>query len=373
MNNIEKNKKVLVVATVDSHILNFQTPYLKLLKDKGFEVHVCTGENGKIPYCDKKHAISISRSPYKIGNIKAIKQLRKIIDENNYEFIECHTPMGSVVTRLAARHARKHGTKVLYTAHGFHFYKGAPLLNWIIYYPIEKWLSKYTDTLVTINKEDYEFSIKKFKKIKNIEYINGIGLDNSKLDIEITEKELANLRKKIGIDEKNVVLSYVAELNKNKNQILLIKAVEQLIKQGEKNYMLLLVGDGILKQYYQKYIEEKGLTNNIKLLGKRKDIPQILKLTDIYVASSLREGLPVNVLEAMYMELPIIATDNRGHRELINNNSNAYLIDNKIEELKNRITDIKGNIKVKWNMQKYLLEDIKKQLVKIYNIDKEQK
>lgn len=367
MSNIKKSKKVLFVATVDSHIINFHIPYLKLFREKGYEVHVCTGEEGKIPYCDKKYSISIKRNPYKIDNIVAIKQLKNIINENNYEIIHCHTPMGSVVTRLAAKEARKNGTRVIYTAHGFHFYKGAPLLNWLIYYPIEKWLSKYTDCLITINQEDYELAKKKFKKCKQIELVHGVGFNTKKFDIEISEQELDKLRKQIEIDKKNIVLTYVAELNKNKNQILLIKTIEELIKE-DKKYRLLLIGDGNKKQEYEKYIEQHYLQDYVKILGKRTDIPQILKLTNIYVASSLREGLPINILEAMYMGLPIIATNNRGHRELIKGEENGDIINNNIDELKDRITKMcesEEQIK-KYNIDQYKIETVEEKMHKIY-------
>ena len=156
-------KKVLFTATVDSHILHFHLPYLKLFKDNGYEVHVATNGDEVIPYCDVKHQICIERSPFKVNNIKAIKQLRKIIDKEKFDIVHCHTPMGSVVARIASKNARKnYGTRVIYTCHGFHFYKGAPLFNWIIFYPIEWYLSKYTDTLITINHEDENLARKKF-------------------------------------------------------------------------------------------------------------------------------------------------------------------------------------------------------------------
>ena len=179
-------KKVLFSATVDSHILHFHLPYLKLFKEHGYEVHVATNGTEKIPYCDVKHVVSFERSPYKVNNLKAIKQLRKIINNEKFDIIHCHTPMGSVVTRLAAKKARKkYGTRVIYTAHGFHFYKGAPKLNWMLFYPVEKYLAKYTDTLITINSEDYELAKKRFsKRCKNIEYVPGVGVDKSKFSFE---------------------------------------------------------------------------------------------------------------------------------------------------------------------------------------------
>lgn len=311
-----KLKKVLFVATVTKHINAFHIPYLKWFKEEGYEVHVASNGNEQIEYCDKHYNLPFERFPLKKVNLKTYKKLKTIINENKYEIIHCHTPVGGALTRLAAKEVRKNGTRVIYTAHGFHFFKGAPLINWILYYPVEKWLSNYTDCLITINHEDYELAKKKFKKCKQIELVHGVGLDTSRFDIKISEEELEKLRKEISINKSHIVLSYVAELNENKNQILLIKTMEELIKQNG-NYRLLLIGDGNKRQDYEQYIKNHSLEKYIKILGIRKDIPQILKLTNIYIASSLREGLPVNILEAMYMGLPVIATDNRGHRELV--------------------------------------------------------
>ena len=209
-------KKVLYVATVDIHIKTFHLPYLKMLHDMGYEVHVATNGKEEFPDCDKKHTICIERSPYKLKNIKAIKQLKKIIDKEKFDIIHCHTPMGSVVTRLAAKKSRKkHNTKVLYTAHGFHFYKGAPLLNWILFYPIEKYLSKYTDTLITINQEDYNLAKNKFsKRCNNIEYVPGVGIDTEKFNIKLTEKEKNQFKKNIGIKKEDFILTCVARMDK---------------------------------------------------------------------------------------------------------------------------------------------------------------
>lgn len=175
-------KKVLFTATVDSHIELFHLPYLKLFKDKGYEVHVATNSDKKIPYCDKKIKIPFRRSPFKIDNIKAIKMLKKVIMEEKYDIIHTHTPMGSAVTRLAAKKARKkYHTRVIYTAHGFHFFKGSSIKNWLIYYSVEKWLSRYTDTLILINQEDYQLAKKKFKKCSDIQYVPGVGIDEKKI------------------------------------------------------------------------------------------------------------------------------------------------------------------------------------------------
>ena len=368
--------KVLFVATVTNHINGFHIPYLKMFKEKGYEVHVASKGNQTIPFCDKHYELPFQRFPLKKNNIETYKELKKIINENNYEIIHCHTPVGGVLTRLVARKARKKGTRVIYTAHGFHFYKGAPLLNWLIYYPIEKICSRWTDTLITINTEDYEFAKKKFKKCKDIKLVHGVGLDTSRFYKELTNEEKIEKRKELGINKEDIVFSYVAELNKNKNQILLINTIKEL-KKEMTNVKLLLVGQGPLYEEYLNVIKDNNLEENIKLLGRREDINEILSITDIYLASSLREGLPVNIMEAMYKGIPVIATDNRGHRDLIEDNTNGFLVNDidrildKIKELINN-NSIKEKIikKEKKDINKYTINSVIKEMKKIYEKDK---
>lgn len=322
-------KKVLFVASVAGHIKNFHTPYLKLFKDKGYTTYVAANwtlkENEKIDFCDNFIQLPIERKPFSLKNIKAIFKLKKLLKVEKFDIIHCHTPMGSVVARLAAKEARKNGTRVIYTAHGYHFYKGAPLINWLLYYPVEKWLAKYTDTQITITQEDFDLAKKKFK-IKDLNLVHGVGLDEEKFNILISDEEKENLKQELKIDDKSVVCTYVAELNKNKNQQLLIKAIKRL-KYDNNNVTLLLVGKGRYEPKLLKLIKKMNLEENVKLLGYRSDIVKILSITDIYLASSLREGLPVNVMEAMYMGLPIIAVDNRGHRELVQHNENGFIVE----------------------------------------------
>ena len=337
-------KKVLFTATVDSHILQFHIPYLKMFKDNGYEVHVATNGTDKIPYCDVKHTVSFERDPIKFNNIKAIKQLKKIINENNFEIIHCHTPMGSVVTRIAAKKARNKGTRVIYTAHGFHFFKGAPLANWLIFYPIEKYLSKYTDCLITINQEDYELAKRKFKKCRQIELVHGVGVDESKFNFEMSDKEKHELRESLGLRDNDFVIIYVAELSKRKNQGMLIQAVKKLIDEGRNNIKVILPGTDSRNGYYQRMAKNLEIEENIKFLGYRKDIPKLLKISDLYVSTAKQEGLPVNIMEAMCCGLPIIATDCRGNRDLVD----ECVKINNIEELKvkilKKITQKKSNV-----------------------------
>lgn len=365
-------KKVLFVATVDSHIRHFHIPYLKYFKENGYEVHVATAndENEKFEFCDKKHTITFERSPFKINNLKAIKQMKKLLAEEKYDLVHCHTPMGGVVTRLAAKQARKEGTKIFYTAHGFHFYKGAPLVNWLIYYPIEKWLSKYTDVLITINEEDYNYS-KKFKA-KRVEKIDGIGVEAQKFTIELSEKEKDELRREFNIENKDVVLTYVAELNTDKNQPMLIEAVEETLKRNS-NIKLLLVGKGKLEEEYKKIIKEKNLENNVILTGYRTDVNKIFKITDVAVSTSIREGLGLNMIEALLSDVPVAASKVRGHLEIVEDGVNGLLFETKeelIEVLSKMIDDKNLRNKLKSNasksVQRFVLENSLKKGISIY-------
>lgn len=319
-------KKVLFTATVDSHILAFHLPYLKYFKENGYEVHVATNGEQEIPYCDKKIKISFERSPFKLNNIRAIKALKDVITEEKYDIIHTHTPMGSVVTRLAARKERKkNNTRVMYTAHGFHFYKGAPISYWLLFYPVEKYLSKYTDTLILINEEDYSLAKRKFKKCKDIHYVPGVGIDKEKMSVSMTKKEKKDFRRSLGLKEEDFIMIYPAELSRRKNQKWLIETTEEIIKK-HSNIHLLLPGKDSLNGELQELVKKLGLDQNIHFLGFRKDIPKLLQISDIAVSASKQEGLPVNILEAMFVSLPIIATDCRGNRDLIEDNVNGFIV-----------------------------------------------
>ena len=267
-------RKVLFVATITGHINAFHIPYFKMFKENGYEVHVASNGEQDIKYCDKHFNISFARSPLNVNNMKAYKELKTVINENKYDIIHCHTPVGGALTRVAAKEARKHGTRVIYTAHGFHFYKGAPIKNWLVFYPIERYLARLTDTIITINKEDFELAKRKLK-CKDIQMVHGVGLDIKKFDADISEKDIEKIKEQCKINEKTIVLTYVAEINKNKNQILLINAMENLCTKDNR-YKLILVGDGTEKENCEKYVKEKGLEQNVIFLGKRNDIEQIL-------------------------------------------------------------------------------------------------
>lgn len=366
-------EKVLFTATVDGHILNFHVPYLKWFKEQGYEVHVASNGDSDIPFADVKYNIPFERSPYKLANLKAYKQLKKIINDNSYKLIHCHTPMGSVLTRLAARNARRKGTKVIYTAHGFHFFKGAPIKNWLLYYPVEKWLSRYTDCLITINDEDYQCAVKKNFKAGFIKKVNGVGVDLNKFTPQTDEKK-KKLRKKYGYYENDFILIYVAEMSYRKHQDLLINVVN-ILRTRIPNLKLLLVGTGNLLNKYKEQAKSLKLEKYINFLGYRKDVPNLMTIADVSVSSSRQEGLPVNVMEAMATGLPLVVTDCRGNKDLVVNDENGFVVGiddvdsfsdavEKIFKSKDlRIRFRKRNLEI---IGKYSLEKVKQEMKEIY-------
>lgn len=320
-------QKILFCATVDYHFKAFHLPYLKWFKEQGWEVHVAASGTQELPFVDKKFTIPIQRSPFHRNNVTAYRELKELIDRNEYRLIHCHTPMGGALGRLAARTARKkHGTKVLYTAHGFHFCKGAPLVNWLVYYPIEKTLSRVTDCLITINQEDFQLAQAHRFRAGQIKHVHGVGVNTEQFHpIALAQKQ--ELRKAYGYREQDFLMVYAAEFNKNKNQALLIKTMAN-IKDQIPQAKLLLAGDGPLLLECKQLAAQLGVGSMVDFLGYREDIEQLLNISDLAVASSLREGLPVNIMEAMACGLPVIASDNRGHRELIQPQRNGWIIEN---------------------------------------------
>ena len=353
-------KKALIVATVlKKHIVQFHIPTIRMLKDMGWQVDAAAANDydGEydVSFCDNYYDIPFGRSPLSETNRTAYKQLKQLIDEGDYDVVHCHTPMGGFLTRLAAREARKKGTKVFYTAHGFHFYKGAPLLNWILYYPAEKYCSEMTDVLITITKEDYELAKRKMKAAA-IEYIPGIGIDVDKFNNAeaLCQKETGKYR-----------LLSVGEMVKNKNHISAIKALKLLNRDDIEYY---IAGEGELKEELQKQAEEL-LPGQVHFLGYRNDLPQIYKNADLFIHPSFREGMPVALMEAMAAGAPCIASDVRGSRDLLDE---KYLFDpNDISEIADKINQVlmliaSGNYDGYKDMSEYREQNVLKQLQVIY-------
>lgn len=364
-------KKVLFTATVvKTHINVFHLPYLKWFKEQGYEVHVAAkndfiNEPCIIPNCDKYYDINFTRFPFSKANIKAYKQLKKLIQENNYEIIHCHTPVAGVLTRLAAR--KNKNTTVMYTAHGFHFFKGAPPLNWLIYYPVERFCARFTDKLITINKEDYERA-KRFSLRKNgkVYYVPGIGINLEK--IQNLKVDIKQKKKELGMSENTLILLSVGELNKNKNHETVLQALSKL---KDKNFIYLICGRGVLKEYLERKIQELRIENKVKLLGYRNDVMEILKISDLFIFPSKREGLPVSVIEAMAAGLPVIASNVRGNRDLIAKENlfepeDIAALTNLIKEQLEAIQNKKLKKVAYANLEQYSLKNVLKQMVEIY-------
>lgn len=353
-------KKVLFVAkVVRLHINLFHLPYIKWFKENGWQVDVAAGNDFKnpeecnIPYCDNFYSISIKRSPLRKENLQAIRQLQDLIEKEEYQIVHCHTPMGSVVARVAAAKSRRLGTKVLYTAHGFHFYKGAPLFNWIVYYPVERILSRFTDVLITINHEDYNRA--KRLKAKQVEYIPGIGLDIDKFH---KVSDASEVRSALGLAENDIFAITVGELTKRKNQITLIRAVAKL---EDPHFHLFICGDGVQHETLVAQIKHLGLEEQVHLLGFRKDVYRLCGSADLFLFVSLQEGLPVAVMEAMACGLPVICSNIRGNKELITQGKGGYLVNpTDIDETAQRIRQCLEKPEQMKQMKLYNKEKIKK-------------
>ena len=331
--------KVLFIATVTEHINAFHLPYLKWFKGQGWEIHVATHGDDDVLYCDKKHNISIERSPFRLGNIKAYFELRSILKAEKFDIIHGHTPMGGMLARLCGKSYRKSGTRVIYTAHGFHFYKGASLINWLLYYPIEKLLSRYTNDLININHEDYDLAKRKMKA-KRVHYVPGVGIDVEKLSITSVSQDACEnsslvassksstltltsaKRRELNIPENATVLISVGELNKNKNHRVAIEALAQL---KNDNLYYVICGSGVLQEPLQSLAEKLQIQENVLFLGQRNDIAKLLHMSDIFVFPSLREGLPVSLMEAMASGLPCIVSNIRGNTDLIKHEKGGLL------------------------------------------------
>lgn len=308
--------KVLFVATVvKTHILEFHIPYLKMFKDMGWETAVAARNDFEnpddcvIPYCDNYYDIPFERSPAKPGNVRAYKKLKKIIDEEGYDIIHCHTPVGGVIGRLASANARTKGSKVFYTAHGFHFFKGASLTNWILFYPVERLFARITDVLITINTEDFERA-KSFRS-RRISYVPGIGVDFKKF-IGGSAERAKNLRKELGIPDDATIWLSVGEVNKNKNHTVII----DVLKDHDDSWFVLCGNGPKLKELKNK-AKRLGVADRTIFAGYRTDVADFYKMADLFIFPSYREGLPVALMEAMASGIRCVASANRGTNDLM--------------------------------------------------------
>lgn len=321
-------KKVLFVASVVKiHIMVFHIPYLKWFHENGYEVHVAAQNDYdnptelSIPYCDKFHDISFNRNPFTIDNIKAYNNLLSLYEKENFDVIHCHTPIGATIARLAYKNSIKKNATIFYTAHGFHFYKGSSKVNWLIYYPIEYYLSKYTDVLITMNEEDYQNSLK-MRAVNNIK-VPGVGFDLENIE-KIKNNPVKLDRRDFNINDNDFLILSVGETNKNKNHEIVIKALKYVNK---KNIKYIICGEGPEMDNLLELVNRLDLGSQVHFAGFRSDVLKFYSFADLFVFPSFREGLSVSLMEAMAFGLPVLASNVRGNRDLIEDCKGGYLFD----------------------------------------------
>ncbi len=330
-------KKALIITTVSGFLLQFERENVRILQDLGYEVHYATNmSNPKYFFTDEEqaglnviwHDIPICQSPFHIfKNFRAFRMVQALIKKEHISLIHCNNPVGGVIGRLAARKDYGWVIKVIYTAHGFHFYKGAPLPAGWIYEAVERSLAHLTDALVVINREDYQ-NARKFTLKKNgiLRRIPGVGLDMEVFTPYTDQHRLKN-RQKLGIPEDAFFLVCVGELNKNKNQQIIVKVLEKMRESGTESRPVFcaICGEGRERKNLEKSISKAGLEDQIVLYGYCHPIAPVMGCADAMIFPSHREGMGMAALEALAMGVPVIAADNRGTREYMLHKENGWL------------------------------------------------
>ncbi len=384
---MKDRKKALITATTPYMIKQFLLNDIKVLQNLGYEIDVATNfqtfdvisekELQKLKeYLENEyiqiHQIDFERGMLKIGaHIRSFKQMKQLMNEQKYTLIHTHTPISSFITRLAYKKSNIYDTcRMIYTAHGFHFFKGNNPIKNFIFKNIEKCAAKYTDVLITINKEDYA-AAKNFKLKKNgiVEYIPGVGIDIEKINsIQGSKEELC---KELGIPNDSFLLLSVGELNDNKNHKAIIKSLPEL----PNNIHYVICGTGPLKEQYERLAKELHVEERLHLLGYRSDVIRIMKSCNVFVFPSKREGLSVALMEAMACGLPCIASNIRGNNDLIKNYYGGYLLNTK--EISFQLAVYVNKIKSQFGVnnqniiKEYDLKKIEKEMLKIYTKSEE--
>ncbi|MCR4694283.1 MAG: glycosyltransferase [Pseudobutyrivibrio sp.] len=380
-------KKILFVTSISGFLPQFESNDVKILKQMGCEIHYASNFNNPIYTFDRNklieegvilHQIDIEKNPARSSNIKTIKQVKNIIDECNIDIVHCHNPMGGVCARIAARFSKRK-PYVIYTAHGFHFYKGAPIHNWLLYYPVEKFLARWTDQIITINSEDF-FRAKHFalKKGGKVDIIHGVGVDEGRFKKSNLETRKIELRHKLGVSEDAFVIVTAAELNNNKNQQVVIDALEKIKMEQKVNIndiRYLICGKGPNAEQIEANIQKAGLEKQVKMLGYRTDMPDILECADCFAFPSYREGLGIAAVEALLCGVPLIVSDNRGTREYAIDLVNAVVcFSNSVDEYVTAITDLMTNEDYRYSLARrcrnsakhFTINEVEKTMKKVY-------
>ena len=359
------------MTTVSRTINAFLIPHIEMLLDNGYEVDCACSIDKPVDKELQNKGVKIfevpfSRNPLGIGNIKAFMRLMELQRINNYDIVHVHTPIAAIYGRLLK--LRYKNLKTIYTAHGYHFLKGGSKLARLVYYPIEKIMAKFTDVIININKEDFEITKEKLKP-RSSYFLNGVGLDLSKYK-KLSNDEILEKKKELGITDNDFIVLMIAELNKNKNHIQLINAIDTLKKQYS-NIKVFCIGDGDMREDLEQQIISRNLQNNIFMLGYRQDVNKLINISDIGILMSYREGLPRNIMEFMASGRKVIATNIRGCRDLLCNETVGTLVNvgdyeetakaiEKYYLLKDRSFNLSNEI------EKYDVDSVNKELLKIY-------
>ncbi len=378
-------KRALMFASVASMIDQFNMGNINILQELGYKVDVaCNFEFGSTTSQERVNELKKELEtkgvntyhipvPRKITLLKdmfeAFRLTKRLVIKNKYDIVHCHSPIGGVIARMACKQLRKENTKVIYTAHGFHFYKGAPKLNWAIFYPIEKYWAKYTDTLITINNED--FNRAKNFKAENITYVPGIGIDVEELSSVQVDRD--EKRKEFGIsNEEDCMILSVGELNDNKNHEVIIKALAKITG----SYKYVICGRGDKKTDLERLAQDLKIRDKVIFAGYRSDIKELLKAADIFCLPSKREGLSVALMEAAAAGLPCIVSSIRGNVDLIQNGEGGYLVaSSDINGFKDSLERLINNKKTRETfaesnqsyIKKFSAENVRAYMLKIYN------
>lgn len=326
--------KALMLASVASMIDLFNADNINILRDLGYQVDVaCNFKEGSITSQDRvdeykkelneqginTYQIPIPRSISRIKDIaRSYKIVKQLASKNEYKIVHCHSPIGSVICRLACIDARKKGTKVIYTAHGFHFFDGASKTAWMVYYPIEKECSKFTDVLITINQEDYKRA-QQFHA-KKVEYVPGIGVHTEAFHNALIDR--AAKRKEFGFNGNDFVFMSTGQISIRKNHEVIIRALSKLNNPKVK---YLIVGFGEEETRLKQLTEDLGVFSQVVFAGYRSDVKELLHCVDAFAFPSLQEGLPVALMEAMSVGLPVVCSRIRGNTDLIEDGKGGFL------------------------------------------------
>ena len=349
---------------------DFYIAALKASKVMGWDFHLtynCIGyDEQEIDDVEEKlgltfHQIDFYRNPIHPGNVKAYYQLNQLVTKEQFDVIHSNTPVGGVLGRIVARSNKT--AHVLYQAHGFHFFKGAPLLNWLLYYPVEKLLARITDEIITINKDDYRFALKHLHPRSKVYYVPGVGIEPDKW------KASLDLRSEFGFNEEDFLVLAVGRLEKNKNCLTIIDAISEI---DDENVKLVFCGDGEDRQMLEE--RSGNLGKRVRFLGNQNDMPNIYHMADCFVLASFREGLSRSIMEAMACGLPCVVSDIRGNGDLIDEQGGFLFDPNNAEELRDKIVELYKSKELYQQMKMHNLEKIKQfslnrvvdDLVKIY-------